>query len=77
MVDGLADKSECDFVTDLAIELPLLLICELMGVPESDRHRIYEWSSLLCGFDDPKMFESHEAQEAAAAEAATELAKER
>ncbi|MAG31123.1 MAG: cytochrome P450 [Deltaproteobacteria bacterium] len=68
VVDGVADKQECDFVTDLANELPLLLICELMGVPENDRHRLYEWSNLLCGFDDPEMFESREAQEAAAAE---------
>ena len=68
VVDGIADKSECDFVTDLAVELPLLLICELTGVPENDRHRIYEWSNLLCGFDDPEMSESREVQEAAAAE---------
>ncbi|MAG34008.1 MAG: cytochrome P450 [Deltaproteobacteria bacterium] len=68
VVDAVAEKSECDFVTDLARDLPLLLICELMGVPEEDRHRIYEWSNLLCGFDDPEMFESREAQEAAAAE---------
>ncbi len=68
VVDGVAHKSECDFVTDLAVELPLLLICELLGVPEADRHRIYQWSNLLCGFDDPEMFESREAQANAAAE---------
>ena len=68
VVDGIANKSECDFVADLAKELPLLLICELLGVPENDRHRIYEWSNLMCGFDDPEMSESREAQEAAAAD---------
>lgn len=68
VVDAVADKSECDFVADLAKELPLLLICELMGVPENDRHRIYEWSNLLCGFDDPEMLESRGVQKAAAAE---------
>jgi len=68
VVDGIAHKGECDFVRDLAIELPLILICELMGVPERDRGKIFEWSNALCGFDDPEMLESREAQMRAAAE---------
>jgi cytochrome P450 len=32
--------SECDFLTEVAAELPMQAICVLLGVPESDRHRL-------------------------------------
>jgi cholest-4-en-3-one 26-monooxygenase len=54
-VDGVAKKGECDFVEDLACELPLTLICELMGVPQTMRRQIFEWSNQLIGGDDPDM----------------------
>ncbi len=33
--------SECDFLTEVAAELPMQAICVLLGVPESDRHRLF------------------------------------
>jgi cytochrome P450 len=36
-VDG-----ECDFLVDVAAELPMQAICLLLGVPESDRHLLFE-----------------------------------
>ncbi|WP_433042397.1 cytochrome P450 [Dactylosporangium sp. CS-033363] len=45
---------EFDIVTDLARELPLLVLCDLLGVPEHDRHLLYSWSNHLVGFDDPE-----------------------
>jgi cholest-4-en-3-one 26-monooxygenase len=53
VVDTIAHKGECDFVADLAAPLPLVLICELMGIPEDDHQKIFEWSNRLIGFDDP------------------------
>jgi cholest-4-en-3-one 26-monooxygenase len=53
IVDGVARKGECEFVEDLAAELPLQVICEMMGVPQQDRHHIFELSNRLIGFDDP------------------------
>jgi cytochrome P450 len=32
---------ECDFLTDVAAELPMQAICVLLGVPETDRHRLF------------------------------------
>ncbi|MGI9005154.1 MAG: cytochrome P450 [Streptosporangiaceae bacterium] len=43
-----------DFVTDIACELPLQAIAELLGVPQEDRRKIFEWSNLMIGYDDPE-----------------------
>jgi cytochrome P450 len=32
---------------ELAYRLPLMIICDLLGVPESDRELIHEWSSII------------------------------
>jgi cholest-4-en-3-one 26-monooxygenase len=53
IVAGAARRGECEFVEELASELPLTLICELMGIPEEDRRRIFDWSNQLVGADDP------------------------
>jgi len=42
-------------VEDLACELPLTLLCELVGVPYEDRKKIFDWSNQLVGADDPDM----------------------
>ncbi len=42
-----------DFVTDVACELPLQAIAELLGVPREDRKKIFEWSNTMIGYDDP------------------------
>ncbi len=42
-----------DFVTDVACELPLQAIAELLGVPQQDRRKIFDWSNQMVGSDDP------------------------
>ncbi|GAA0580822.1 cytochrome P450 [Actinomadura livida] len=44
---------EGDFVTEIAAELPLQAIAELMGVPQEDRRRLFDWSNQMLGYDDP------------------------
>jgi len=53
-VDRALAKGEGDFVKDVAAELPLLAICELLGVPAADRGIIFDLSNRLIGFDDPE-----------------------
>ena len=53
VADGVA-KGEVDFVVDMASELPLIVIAELMGVPHEDRHKIFEWSNRMIGSEDPE-----------------------
>jgi cholest-4-en-3-one 26-monooxygenase len=43
-----------DFVTDVAAELPLQAIAELLGVPQEDRGKIFTWSNEMIGYDDPE-----------------------
>jgi cholest-4-en-3-one 26-monooxygenase len=43
-----------DFVTDVACELPLQAIAELLGVPQDDRRKIFEWSNQMIAYDDPE-----------------------
>jgi cholest-4-en-3-one 26-monooxygenase len=53
MQSALADGTG-DFVTDVAAELPLQAIAELLGVPQEDRRKIFEWSNEMVGDDDPE-----------------------
>ena len=51
---GLPAERACDFVKNVAAELPLRVICRLMGVPFEDRGKIFDWSNRLIGFSDPE-----------------------
>jgi cholest-4-en-3-one 26-monooxygenase len=42
-----------DFVYDVASELPLQAIAELLGVPQEDRRKIFDWSNEMISYDDP------------------------
>ena len=43
-----------DFVRDVAAELPLQAIAELIGVPQEDRGKVFAWSNDMVGYDDPE-----------------------
>ncbi len=42
IVDAVAERGACDFVSEVSGELPSLLIAELMGIPPDDGRRLYE-----------------------------------
>jgi cholest-4-en-3-one 26-monooxygenase len=69
IVDGVAARGECDFVTEVAAELPLQVIAELIGVPHEERHLVFNWSNQMVGFGDPEYNTSMES----ALEAATAM----
>ncbi|MFD7444509.1 cytochrome P450 [Streptomyces sp. NPDC059909] len=58
-----------DFVTKIAVELPLQAIAELIGIPQQDRARIFDWSNKMVAYDDPE----YAITEEIGAEAAMEL----
>ena len=68
IIDRVSDLGGCDFVTDIAAELPLQVILELMGVPVEDRHLVFDWSNRMIGFDDPDYQTTPEQGQAAATE---------
>jgi cholest-4-en-3-one 26-monooxygenase len=55
IINGVIERGECDFVEDVAALLPLAVICEMMGVPEEDRRRVYEIGNKMVGSDDPDL----------------------
>jgi cholest-4-en-3-one 26-monooxygenase len=54
IIDNVAARGECDFVTDVAAELPLQVILEMIGVPLTDRHLVFDWSNKMLAYDDPE-----------------------
>lgn len=67
IIDEVIDRGECDFVVDVAAELPLVVIADLLGVPQEDRHKVFEWSNRMVGRDDPEYgITDHEAISASA-----------
>ncbi len=51
-VDGVADTGEFDMLPTLAEPLPVIVIAEMLGVPEADHHLLRPWSA-----DIVKMYE--------------------
>jgi cholest-4-en-3-one 26-monooxygenase len=68
IIDRVAARGACEFVTDLAADLPLQVIAELVGVPMEDRGKVFEWSNKLIGFDDPEYVGDREEQKRTAME---------
>ncbi|MFF1396513.1 cytochrome P450 [Streptomyces sp. NPDC058287] len=64
-----APDGSFDFVTNVAVELPLQAIAELIGVPQDDRTKIFDWSNKMAAYDDPE----YAITEEVGAEAAMEI----
>jgi cytochrome P450 len=54
------ERGECDFAKDLAADLPLLTLAEVLGVPEQDRWLLFDWSNRVIGYQDPDYASSAE-----------------
>jgi cholest-4-en-3-one 26-monooxygenase len=54
IVDNVIEQGSADFVEDIAAELPLQAIAEIMGVPQEDRRKLFEWSNRMVGAADPE-----------------------
>lgn len=52
ILDQVTPKGECDFVTSVSAELPLMAIAEIVGVPEADRDKLLDWSNRTIGGRD-------------------------
>jgi cytochrome P450 len=46
-------NEEFDFVDAIAAPFPLQIICEMMGIPESDERQILDWTNVILGAGDP------------------------
>lgn len=61
------DRGECDFLVDVAAELPLQAIARLMGVPQDDRHQLLEWANITLDYEDREVGQQSARSMAAAA----------
>lgn len=80
ILDEVIEAGECDFVVDVAAELPLQVIAEMLGVPHEDRHKLFEWSNRMVGSEDPEYIVPDTEVQAAQVEMfmyANELAQQR
>lgn len=68
IVDKVAAQGSCEFVKDIATDLPLIVICNLMGVKEQDRQLIFDCTNTMVFADDPDMSTSEEDGQLAAAQ---------
>lgn len=55
IVDSVASRGECEFVEEVAAELPLLAILELCGIPAEDRKDFFQWTNAMIFNQDSDM----------------------
>jgi cytochrome P450 len=52
IIERVAGLGECDFVSEIAATLPLEIICDMMGIPPSQYHRVFELTNIILGAGD-------------------------
>ncbi|HSK00694.1 MAG TPA: cytochrome P450 [Kofleriaceae bacterium] len=53
LVGRVREQSGCDFATEVAGEMPLFVICEILGVPHEDRQALYALTARMFGSELP------------------------
>lgn len=61
VMDDVAPRGECEFVREVASELPLLTICYMLDVPAEHRAQVFEWTNTMMFIDDPDVSGGQEA----------------
>ncbi|MEX0767375.1 MAG: cytochrome P450 [Microthrixaceae bacterium] len=61
IVASISELGECDAVEQLAAQLPLQVICEMMGIPNEHWHRVFELTNVILGAGDPEFTPTMEA----------------
>ncbi|GAA5146581.1 cytochrome P450 [Pseudonocardia eucalypti] len=54
IVDDILERGEADAVTDIAAKLPLTIICDMMGIPESQHKFVFDHTNVILGAQDPE-----------------------
>jgi cytochrome P450 len=67
ILDAVGSRGRCDFLREVAAELPLQVIASLLGVPQADRHQIFEWTNAFVDYAERDLGQSSERLRAAAA----------
>jgi len=54
IIDDVCERGEVDFVVDVAAALPLRIVCDLMGVPDSQYEFVFDQTNVILGAGDPE-----------------------
>jgi len=54
IIGGVAERGECDFVTDIAALLPLRIVNNMMGIPRSQERFIFDQTNVIMAASDPE-----------------------
>jgi len=47
-------EGHCDFGKEIAADLPLLTLADVLGVPKEDRLLLFDWANRVIGYQDPE-----------------------
>ncbi|MBO4161044.1 cytochrome P450 family protein [Micromonospora antibiotica] len=47
LIDGFVAQGRAELMHDFAIPLPMVVICELLGVPRADQERVLDWTQVI------------------------------
>ncbi|MFA5885777.1 MAG: cytochrome P450 [Acidimicrobiia bacterium] len=53
VLDAAAERNDCDLVQDIALQLPLHIIADIVGIPEADRVEVFRMIDLVTRVADP------------------------
>ena len=53
LLDSVIEQGACDFVRDVAVEFPLVVTANMLGVPQSDRGKLFEWTNKMADVSLP------------------------
>ena len=73
IIDRICESGSADFVIDVAAELPLVVLAEVLGVPPEDRAKMFDWSNRMIGREDAEYQGDQSLADETATLAATEL----
>ena len=54
IVEEALAKGEVDFALEIAMQLPIRVLCWMLGVPDADGRKLVEWGNALFGNTDPE-----------------------
>jgi cytochrome P450 len=58
LLDAVADRRRMDLMADFAFQVPVLVICELLGVPTVDRQKFKRWTPDFSLLFEPDLLDS-------------------
>jgi methyl-branched lipid omega-hydroxylase len=53
LLDNVIERGECDFVGEVAVQFPLIVTASMLGVPQEDRGKLFEWTNTMADVSLP------------------------